>query len=61
MGTEQQGERDQGAKKQEMGQKAGRESPVTQNRVNVGSGSAQSQKATAGHGAELPPGLTRNP
>ena len=39
-----------------MGQKAGRECHVTRGRVDVGSDSAQSREATAGLGAEPPPG-----
>ena len=60
MGTGQQEQRKQGAKKQEMAQKAGRECHVTRDRVDVGSDSAQRREATAGLGAEPPADLTRN-
>ena len=50
MGTGQQEQRKQGAKKQEMAQKAGRECHVTRDRVDVGSDSAQRREATAGLG-----------
>ena len=59
MGTGQQEQRKQGAKKQEMAQKAGRECHVTRDRVDVGSDSAQRREATAGLGAEPPADLTR--